>query len=213
MSRRFGIAGGMGSGKSTLAAQLARPGLCRVVEVDDLRRRALWASRARRHVAMRERLAAAMGLATSGPDGLLDRAALAARAFSGRDAIEAYAAATAPTLREDASEACAAEGPPTAIVWARLVEDGYADLLDGPIGVVACPPDAAAARIARQAAAAGDPLPAEEAVRRVALLATDADRLALARATGLHVVRIDSVPNFDPAALGEFLVGFTDIEP
>lgn len=212
MSRRFGITGGMGAGKSSLAALLAKRRLCRVVEVDALRRHALWASDDPRHAAMRGRLAAAMGIQASGRGNALDRAALAARAFCGRDAVEAYAAATAPTLREDAHAASAGDGKPAAIVWTRLVEDGYAALLDGPVAVVTCPPETAAARVAAAAALSGDPLDPALAAARIALLGDDDARFAAARASGAFpVVRVPNDPVLDPCAVFELLAWALDI--
>jgi dephospho-CoA kinase len=211
VSRAFGITGGMGTGKSTLAALLGGRRLCRVVEVDDLRRHALWVSDDPRHAAMRGRLALALGLAASGPGHALDRASVAERAFSSRDALEAFGDVTAPTLREDAAAASAGEGPPVAIVWSRLAEDGYLGLIGGPVAVVTCPQETALARVVAEASATADALPADGVRVRMALQSTDAERFAAIAAYGAHAVRVPNDPVLDPCAVGELLVHFMDI--
>jgi dephospho-CoA kinase len=88
----LGLLGGIGSGKSLVAGALARRG-ARVLDADRMAHAAL------ERPAVRRRLAARWGRGILGPDGRVNRAALAARAFGSPRAVRALNRIVHPAVR------------------------------------------------------------------------------------------------------------------
>ncbi|MDY5785298.1 dephospho-CoA kinase [Corynebacterium sp.] len=99
---RIGLTGGIGSGKSTVARLLAEAGFP-VVDADQVARDNMsLGSKALREVA------AEFGADVLGPDGTLDRAELARRAFATPEATARLNAITHPAIREESERRLAA---------------------------------------------------------------------------------------------------------
>lgn len=134
--RVFGLSGGIGSGKSTVARMFAARGVP-VVDADALAREVV----APGTVGNAE-IAAAWPRAV-GPDGAVDRKALAAIVFADADARAKLERITHPLIQEASAsrlQDLAAEGHPLAIYEAALlVESGRWRDFDGLIVVTASP--------------------------------------------------------------------------
>ncbi len=166
---RIGITGPIGCGKSTVAGWLAARG---AVAIDaDAEARAVTAPGQPAHAAILERF----GDAVRGPDGMLDRAALARLAFGEPAALQDLEAIVQPAVRPRILAAIAtaeAAGVPAVVVEAiKLVEGGLAALCD-EVWLVACTPEEQRARLAGRGVAADD------AARRIRAQADSASRLA-----------------------------------
>lgn len=156
---RIGLTGPIGCGKSTVAEMLAARGAA-VVDADRLAR----------DVTVPGQPALAAIAERFGPgviqaDGSLDRAALGRRVFADAGELRALEAIVHPAVRPRILEALAAataSGVPVVVLEAiRLVEGGYADLVD-EVWLVTCDP-----RVQRQRLA-GRGLDPAEAERRIA---------------------------------------------
>ncbi len=183
----FGLTGGIASGKSTVAARLRGRGVP-VVDADALAREVVAPGS--------EGLGAvieAFGPDVVGPDGALDRKALARVAFADAAARMRLEAITHPRIARLATEragAFAAAGEPLVCYEAALlVENGMADAFR-PLVVVACPEDVQLARLR-----ARDGLSADDALARVRAQRPLADKVAAAD----HV--IDTRGTFEQGAL------------
>ena len=117
---RVGLTGGIGSGKSTAARRFAGLGAV-LVDSDVLARKAV----APGTDGLKE-VVAAFGPGVLGPDGALDRPALAAVVFADPQARERLNAVVHPRVRERTEELIAAAGPDAIVVQdvPLLVETG-----------------------------------------------------------------------------------------
>jgi len=150
----FGLTGGIASGKSTVAARFRSRGLP-VIDADALAREVV----APGTDGLRA-LVAAFGPGVLGPEGALDRAAVARIVFSDDASRRRLNEITHPRITRLSMERAAAlaqTGEPLACYEAALiVENGVADGFR-PLVVVACPEDVQLARIlARDHASAED---------------------------------------------------------
>jgi dephospho-CoA kinase len=165
---RIGLTGPIGCGKSTVAGWLAARGAV-VVDADEVARSVTDAGQPALG-AVFERF----GDAVRGPDGTLDRAALARIVFADPERLRQLEAIVHPAVRPHivaAMELAAAAGAPVVAVEAiRLVEGGLAELCD-EVWLIVCREEVQRARLAGRGA---DPADAE---RRIAAQAGIADRL------------------------------------
>jgi dephospho-CoA kinase len=159
---RIGLTGPIGCGKSTIAERLRRHGAL-VIDADRL---------AREVTAPGEPTLAAIverfGPEVVASDGSLDRAALGRRVFDDPIELRALEAITHPAIRPRvlvALEAAAATEAPAVVLEAiRLVEGGYADVLD-EIWLIVCDPGAQRLRLGQRGLA---PAEAERRIERQA---------------------------------------------
>jgi len=152
----FGLTGGIASGKSAVAARL-RARHVPVIDADELAREVV----APQTDGLRA-IVEAFGEGVLGPDGTLDRQALARTVFSDDAARQRLNAITHPRIArrtaERAAELAAAGEPLACYEAALLVENGAADAFR-PLVVVSCPPDVQVQRIrARDTASREDAL-------------------------------------------------------
>jgi dephospho-CoA kinase len=165
---RIGLTGPIGCGKSTVAAWLAERGAA-VVDADAIARQVT------DEPTVRAAIVAAFGSAVAGPEGGLDRGALAATVFGDADALVRLEALTHPHVRprlEAAVAAAEAAGAPAVVIEAiKLVEGGLAASCD-EVWLVTCDPASQATRLA------GRGVPAADAVRRMAAQGDIRERLA-----------------------------------
>jgi dephospho-CoA kinase len=166
---RIGLTGGIGSGKSTVAALLAGRG-AQVVDADRIAREVLEPGTPGLAAVVSE-----FGAGVVGPDGALDRAALASIVFGDPAARARLDGIVHPRVRARAAEAVAA-APADAVVVQDvplLVETGQAGSFDLVL-VVEADPDTRVARLV------GRGLSADDARARMASQATDEQRRAVA---------------------------------
>jgi len=173
--RIIGLTGGIAAGKSTVSSRFAEHGAV-VVDADQLARDAV-APGSPGLQAVRERF----GDAVIAPDGSLDRPALGAVVFADPEARRALEGITHPEvwrLAQQRFDAAEAADPDAVVVYdvPLLAEaKGSRPLRFDAVVVVDAP---AAVRIERLVEHRG--MRREDAERRVAAQASDADRLALA---------------------------------
>jgi dephospho-CoA kinase len=173
--RIIGLTGGIAAGKSTVSGRFAEHGAV-VVDADRLAREAV-APGSPGLAAVRERF----GPAVTTADGSLDRAALGAVVFADTSARKDLEAITHPEvwrLAQERFDAAAAADPDALVVYdvPLLAEArGSRPIRFDAVVVVDAP---AATRVQRLVDHRG--MTAEEARRRVAAQAGDAERLALA---------------------------------
>lgn len=163
----IGLTGGIGSGKSTVGRLLGERGAV-VLDADDLARRAIEPGTPGM-VKVLDRL----GATVTGPDGGLDRDALAAIVFDDPEARRALEAIVHPEVARRFAEAVAVHRGTDAIVvylLPLLVENGLESAFDLVV-TVSAPEET---RIARLMAGRG--LTEGDVRRRLAVQATDLER-------------------------------------
>jgi dephospho-CoA kinase len=165
----IGLTGGIGSGKSTVSALLADRGAV-VVDADRIAREVVEPGT--------PGLAAvvdAFGPQVLGPDGALDRPALAAIVFADADARARLDAIVHPLVRQRAAELAAAAPPDAVVVHdvPLLVETGKWEAYDLVL-VVEADPETRVARLVQRGLTEAD------ARARIAVQATDEQRRAVA---------------------------------
>jgi dephospho-CoA kinase len=168
----FGLTGGIASGKSTVAARFRARGVP-AIDADALAREVVApGSEGLRAVVD------AFGSGVLGPDGALDRKAVAGIVFSDAAARRQLEAITHPRITrlgmERASELAARGEPLVCYEAALIVENGAADAFR-PLVVVACPESVQVARIR-----ARDGASADEALARIRAQKPLAEKVAVA---------------------------------
>jgi dephospho-CoA kinase len=166
----IGLTGGIGAGKSAVAARLAAHGAV-VIDSDKLAREAV-----EKGSPGLAQVVEAFGPSILGPDGALDRSALARRVFNDDAARKRLEGIIHPYVRQRSAEIVAAAPPGTVFVndVPLLVETGMAGLYDKVIVVLATE----ATRLDRLVRQRG--MPEEDARARIAAQATDEQRRAVA---------------------------------
>jgi dephospho-CoA kinase len=169
--RLFGLTGGIASGKSTVAARFRARGLP-VIDADVLARQVVAPG-----TDGLQAVVAAFGRDVLGPDGALDRPALARRVFADTAARRTLEGITHPRISALGfahAEEIATRGEPLACYEAALiVENGAADGFR-PLVVVACPQDVQVARLQARGCSQDD------ALARVRAQKPLADKIAVA---------------------------------
>ena len=173
--RRIGLTGGIASGKSTIARRLAELGAV-VVDADAVYREVVEPGRP-----ALERIAEEFGPGVIADDGSLDRAVLGAIVFADRTRRDALNAITHPAVAERTLElfrAAEAADPDAIVVYdvPLLVEGASGRSYDFDTVVVAEAP--AAVRRKRLVEVRG--MSPDDADRRIAAQADDAERRAIA---------------------------------
>ncbi|WBT09909.1 dephospho-CoA kinase [Corynebacterium sp. SCR221107] len=170
--KRVGLTGGIGSGKSTVARMLAKKG-APVIDADQIAREIV----APGQPALEE-LAKEFGTEILQPDGTLNRAALAERAFATPEATARLNAITHPRIEQRTAQlfdGAQAQGYPFA-VWDMplLVDNGYHENMDFVI-VVDVDPETRVRRLVKFRG-----LDEADARRRIAAQVPDHVRIAAA---------------------------------
>jgi dephospho-CoA kinase len=165
----IGLTGGIGSGKSTVSALLAARGAV-VVDADRIARQVVEPG-----TPGLAAVVAAFGEQVLGPDGGLDRPALAAVVFADPEARARLDAVVHPLVRARAAELAAAAPPDAVVVHdvPLLVETGKWEAYDLVL-VVEADLETRVARLVQRGLSEGD------ARARIAVQATDEQRRAVA---------------------------------
>jgi dephospho-CoA kinase len=165
----IGLTGGIGSGKSTVAGLLAAKGAV-VVDADLIARQVVEPGSP-----VLDRLVERFGADIIGPDGSLDRARLAERAFVDEESRKGLDEITWPAIGEEflRQVAVAPEGAVVVHDVPLLVESKHPAQYGGVI-VVEAPRELRLARLAARG------IPADDAERRMAQQATDEQRRTIA---------------------------------
>jgi len=169
-TRMIGLTGGIGAGKSAVAARLAELGAI-VIDSDRLAREVVEPG-----TVGFERVVAAFGSEVVGPDGALDRTAIARRVFTDPEDKKALEGIVHPLVRER-SAAIVSSAPPGSVLVhdvPLLVEANLAGLYECVIVVLA----SEETRLARLVGQRGMGL--DDARARMANQATDEQRRAVA---------------------------------
>ena len=208
--RLVGLTGGIASGKSTFAAALREQGVP-VIDADALARDAV-----RKGSPALEAVVRAFGAGVLGPDGELDRKAMAARVFADEGARARLEAIVHPAVRAAvAAETArlAAEGHDLAIYDVPLLYERGLDRDLDCVVVVHVPPDVQVARLrARDGIGEEEArarlraqMPIDEKARRADVLVENDGTLADLRARAAPVLRAlraglgRRLPNAPPA--------------
>jgi dephospho-CoA kinase len=164
-----GLTGGLGSGKSTVAALLGERGAV-IIDADVVAREVVRAG-----TPGFAAVVARFGPGVVGPDGELDRAALARIVFADGAALDELNAIVHPRVGSRSAELAAAVPPGAVVVHdiPLLAENGLADRFDTVI-VVEADREIRLARLAERG------LTRAEAEARMAAQATDEQRRAIA---------------------------------
>lgn len=166
----IGLTGNIGTGKSTVLRILRELGAY-VIDADAITRRVM-----RRGEPAFDAIAAAFGPEVVGPDGELDRAALAQQVFSDPAALRRLEEIVHPAVIARVREEIAQAAAPVVVVEAiKLLEAGMARELCDAVWVVDAPEEVCIARLA-----AGRGISPEEARRRLAAQTSQADKRAAA---------------------------------
>lgn len=137
----FGITGILGAGKSTLAKKMV-PNWTKqyrsleIIEVDDIRRYALWVSNESTHADMRKELGKAFNLSTGSLQYWLNRKELTDKIFEKKENLELFSKITTPVFKRDVEKKIKSNNLDKAIVWAMLLEEGYDNLINSVIMLV-----------------------------------------------------------------------------
>jgi len=164
-----GLTGGLGSGKSTVAALLGEHGAV-IIDADVVAREVVRAG-----TPGFAAVVARFGPGVLGPDGQLDRAALARIVFADGAALDELNAIVHPLVGSRSAELAAAVPPGAVVVHdiPLLAENGLADRFDTVV-VVEADREIRLARLAERG------LTRAEAEARMAAQATDEQRRAIA---------------------------------
>jgi dephospho-CoA kinase len=164
-----GLTGGIGAGKSTVAALLAQRGAI-VIDADAIAREVVEPGRPAL-AALVDRF----GPEILGPDGALNRAALADRAFVSDEARKDLEGITWPAIGEEFLARIAAAPPGSIVVHdVPLLVEGTGDRQYGAVIVVEAPIEVRLARLAARGVARAD------AERRISMQASDEERRKVA---------------------------------
>ena len=164
-----GLTGGIGSGKSTVAGILARRGAV-VIDADAIARMVVEPG-----MPALEALAETFGLEILRPDGSLDRAALAERAFVTDETRKELEAITHPAIAEEFfAQIAAAPADGIVVHDVPLLVESTRGYEYGAVIVVEAPREVRLARLEARG------VPRADAERRMALQASDEERRKVA---------------------------------
>jgi dephospho-CoA kinase len=164
-----GLTGGIGSGKSTVAAMLVARGAV-VVDADKIARDVVEPGMPALAALVEE-----FGPEILRPDGSLDRAALAERAFADEESKKRLEAITHPAIGEEFLRQVATAPPDGIVVHdVPLLVESKRGIEYGGVIVVVAPREVRLQRLEDRG------VPRDDAERRMALQATDEERAAVA---------------------------------
>lgn len=139
----FGVTGNLGSGKSSfsLAFKTYLKSINKditVIELDDIRREALWWSTKEHHVQLRKDLAQIFCLTTNTDFYWFDRETFTNVIFSNRDSLALYSQIATPFLKYDVEQKIKDSKENVAITWTYLLEENYENFINTSIIILEC---------------------------------------------------------------------------
>jgi dephospho-CoA kinase len=139
----FGITGSLGAGKTSLAVDLqsywATQGKqLKIIELDDVRRYALWNSSQKHHIQLRKDLAKKLNIQSETEFHWLNRKMFTELIFSSREMLDVYAEIATPIFIADIEKNIKSEDLDVVIVWAHLLEENYDVLLNSSVIITDC---------------------------------------------------------------------------
>jgi len=121
--KTIGITGHLGVGKSTLAQRLVKHCDFAIIELDDVRRHALWESLEPQHVLLRKQLADAFNIGLE--QSFMNRELLTSIIFQNYENLQKYSRIATPVLKQDVREKIKNN---SFVVWAWFLEETYTDI-------------------------------------------------------------------------------------
>jgi dephospho-CoA kinase len=209
MVRSIGITGRMGAGKTWFAEKvwlemLRRGREANLLILDNIRYRALTSCDSHIEMQLRRNISVRFGLDLD-PDGTFPcYRTLMAAILANFSAQQTFSEIVTPHLLTVVAEEIALSEKPVILEWVRLMEEGYAQLLDGPVVHVTCTD---AELSVRDKSCRLFFTQADRDARR-ALQPCDAERIATARALGIDVIQVDTG---DVAGIDSVIFSVADI--
>lgn len=201
----FGITGVMGSGKTTLVHNLQKRFLAQntplhIIELDDIRRYALWASIEPRHVELRQKLVKAFSLVGQGEHCLLDRHEFGSFLFENEHNLFIYSCIATPVLKLDVKNKIDSitqqdhldKGMYIAIVWAQLLEEGYEEFINSFVIINSCPDNVLLERYKKIKAISPIDIDDKEVLKRKKLIASFSEKVSLAQSALIPYLVMDN---------------------
>ncbi len=195
----------MGSGKTTLAHNLQRRMLTRntplqIIELDDVRRFALWDSNLPHHVELRRKLASSFNLAEVGENCRLDRFEFGSLLFESERNLFIYSCLATPVLKLDVKnqidkiieQDTLDRGVYIAIVWAQLLEEGYEEFINSFVVINNCPERVLLERYKRIKATSPIDIDDKEVLKRKSLIAPFSEKESLAQSALIPYIVMDN---------------------
>ena len=188
----FGITGNLGTGKSSLAIDLqaywATQGKeLKIIELDDVRRYALWKSTQLHHIQLRKDLAKELNIPSESEFHWLNRKAFTELIFSSKEMLDNYANVATPVFIYDIKKDIGSENLDAVIVWAHLLEENYEQLLTSSVIITDCSSETIISRL-MPGIMKGDDLSYQELKKRMDLQSNTQKSLNLAKEKNIHCV-------------------------
>lgn len=187
MNKIIGITGTLGSGKSTFAHYLkqSNPSL-HILELDDIRRYALWHSQEPHHILLRQKLASAFNLKHVNPYYMLDRKHTTECIFQDTHSLSLYSAIATPILQQDISHYIQQHKGTFVIVWAYLLEEHYDAFINGSVFIVDCELSLINERLLQQ----NDNLSKQDILKRKSIEPTYENKVQLALQRNIEFIEV-----------------------
>lgn len=135
----FGITGKLGTGKSSLAKALQNyDDSIVIIELDDVRRYALWQSIEPRHIQLRKDLATAFNFPIHGTSSWINRDNFTQTIFSSETNLQLYRSIATPFLQYDVSQKIIDLNKKYALCWTYLFEEKYDFLINSAVIYTQC---------------------------------------------------------------------------
>lgn len=136
----FGMTGNLGSGKSTLSLYLQKlwewdGKHLSIIEIDTIRRYALWTSCLSHHIQLRRDLGQIFNLATIGKNHWIERDEFTNLIFSSMDSLNLYRSIANPVFFFDVNQHLNRTSADCIIVWTYLLEEKYHQFINSMITI------------------------------------------------------------------------------
>lgn len=139
----FGVTGALGSGKSSfsLACKTYLKSINKditLIDLDDIRREALWWSTKEHHIQLRKDLSQIFCLTTNTDFFWFDREVFTNIIFSHADSLALYSQIATPFLKYDVEQKIKEGKETVAIIWTYLLEENYDSLINSSVVIIEC---------------------------------------------------------------------------
>jgi MoaA/NifB/PqqE/SkfB family radical SAM enzyme/dephospho-CoA kinase len=205
----FGITGNLGTGKSSLAIDLqsywsTQGTELKIIELDDVRRYALWKSTQLHHIQLRKDLAKELNILSEGEFHWLNRKAFTELIFSSKEMLDNYANIATPIFMYDIQKDISSENLDAVIVWAHLLEENYEQLLTSSVILTDCSSETIINRL-MPSIMKGDDLSYQELKKRMDLQSNTQNCLNLAKEKNIHCILQNTESHVENDGLSQLL--------